>query len=162
MFFKSHSCNSAAKPDKKVKKYWWVKKFQQEDYDFLFSQPYTVTIPSYNVVVVHAGIVPGVSLEQQLPNDMIRMRGVIRNSDGSYSGTDAKDVVPWAACWPGPQHVYFGHNASRGLQQHPFATGLDTGCVYGRSLTGALISSPNQKPILYTVQAKEVYCKPDI
>jgi len=131
--------------------------FQQEDIDFLFNQPYTVSVPSFNVIVVHAGLVPGVPLHSQRPIDMNTMRGVVLGSDGSYTGTPSKAVGPWAASWPGPQHVYFGHNASRGLQRHPFATGLDTGCVFGRELTGVMINSPSQQPVLYSVPAKQVY-----
>jgi len=142
--------------------YMWVKDFQQEDIEFLFNQPYTISVPSHSVIVVHAGLVPGVSLDCQQPINMVTMRGVVRGSDGSYTGTKSKAVGPWAASWPGPQHVYFGHNASRGLQQHPFATGLDTGCVYGRELTAAMISSPNQQPVLYSVPAKQVYSVPNI
>jgi len=140
--------------------YTWVKDLQPEDVEFLFNQPYTISIPRYNIIVVHAGIVPGVPLDSQRPIDMTTMRGVVLDSGGGYSGTESKASGLWAALWPGPQHVYFGHNASRGLQRHPFAMGLDTGCVYGRELTGAMISSPNEQPVLYSVPAQKCYKVP--
>ncbi len=60
----------------------------------------------------------------------------------------------WGVHWPGPEHVYFGHAARYNLQLHPHATGLDTGCVKGRQLTGMYITGDKQR---YSVPAKHKY-----
>jgi diadenosine tetraphosphatase ApaH/serine/threonine PP2A family protein phosphatase len=95
-------------------------------------------------LVVHGGLVPGIPLEQQTRDHLLNLRSI--NSEGEPS--KRIEGAPWASLWRGPEHVVFGHDAVRGLQLHPFATGLDTGCVYGRELTalvlptGELVSVP--------------------
>ncbi len=101
------------------------------------------------VIVVHGGIVPGVPLERQERDHLINLRSIA--ADGRPS--TRIEGTPWAALWPGPEHVVFGHDAVRGLQQHPFATGLDTGCVYGRALTALVL--PDRE--LMFVQARRAY-----
>lgn len=88
-------------------------------------------------VVVHGGLVPGVALVRQEREHLLNLRSI--TPDGRPS--NRLDGTPWAALWPGPEHVVFGHDAVRGLQRHPFATGLDSGCVYGRELTALVLPS---------------------
>lgn len=100
--------------------------------------PYTIRLPDHNAIIVHAGLVPDRALELQKFDDMTLMRNIAicRGVGGQINYITAehgKDGAPCAAVWPGPEHVYFGHDAKRGLQQEKFATGLDTGACYGTS-----------------------------
>lgn len=115
------------------------------DWAYLESLPLYLALPELGVLVVHGGLIPRVPLEEQ-PRDMIiNLRSITSEGEPSKR-VDAG--APWGSLWPGPTHVVFGHDAVRGLQRHPFATGLDTGCVYGRELTalvlpvGELVSVP--------------------
>jgi len=100
-------------------------------------------------VVVHAGLVPGVPIERQERKMLLNLRSI------SDAGQPSKRIEgkPWSTLWPGPEHVVFGHDALRGLQRRPFATGLDTGCVYGRELTALVLPTGE----LVSVPARRVY-----
>ena len=100
-------------------------------------------------VVVHAGLVAGIPVAKQTREHLLTMRSI------ATDGRPSKRVegVPWGALWAGPEHAVFGHDAVRGLQQHALATGLDTGCVYGRELTGLLL--PEHR--LIAVPARRAY-----
>jgi hypothetical protein len=124
-----------------------------KSYAYLESLPYWHRIPAYNLIAVHAGIVPTLPLEEQHPRDVVTMRSL--KPDGTASSR-MNQGVPWATKWKGPELVVFGHDAVRGLQQHPFALGLDTGCCYGRELTAYLL--PEKK--LVSVPAKRCYSSP--
>lgn len=106
--------------------------FSAEDWRTLEALPLYVDLPMHNALVVHGGLVPGVPLAHQERELLLNMRSF------DAQGRPSKRVeggTPWAAHWPGPRFVVFGHDAVRGLQRHPFALGLDTGCVYGGQLS---------------------------
>lgn len=135
-------------------RYSWVNDLTNEDVQWLADLPYTIRIPaSYwenreeatDVLIVHAGLVPGVELKDQTFDTMMTVRRVFPPSSFEQS--------LWATLWKGPEHVIFGHDAKTGLQQHEFATGLDTGCCYGKQITGILL--PQRQ--LVTVKALREY-----
>ena len=105
----------------------------EADWRYLDQLPLWLDFPELNCLVVHGGLIPGVELERQPRHVLLNMRSL--DAEG-HASMRVDGGVPWASRWPGPRHVVFGHDALRGLQQHPHATGLDTGCVYGRELTG--------------------------
>jgi len=143
--------------------------------------PFTLSFPFLEpqpVVAVHAGLVPGVPLEQQLRKHMTTMRnlqlmaapaateggwrGGGGGGEGGGGGAGRPRLVAlersdqgeaWAKLWEGPAHVMFGHDARRGIQQEPFATGLDTGCCYGHKLSAQILPSGE----IVQVDAKEQY-----
>ena len=100
-------------------------------------------------LVVHGGLVPGVPLAQQERKYLLNLRSITRD------GAPSKKIegTPWAALWKGPPHVVFGHDAIRGLQRHRWATGLDTGCVYGGALTALVLPAGD----LVSIQARRAY-----
>ena len=158
-----------------VGKYSWIQTLSVEDKQWLYDLPYTLSIPQFNCVVVHAGLVPGISLEDQTEYNMIMMRNVSRiTSSEPYGAHSTADIgQPWAEAWGKESikcqyhllkskdrvpHIYFGHDAKRGLQQYEKATGLDTGVCYGRKLTGIILP----ERLLVQVNAKKVYQVPAV
>lgn len=140
------------------KTHGWVADMDGEDIDFLINMPYTISVPSLSSIIVHGGIIPGRNLQAQNIKDMVHMRNIIQedyfHGSGLRGDRHVKEGFAWASFWPGPEHVYFGHDARRGLQFHPLATGLDTGCVYGKELTGVFM---NYSKKLISVKAHKVH-----
>jgi hypothetical protein len=127
-----------------------ARSLDESDWALLEALPLWLRLPEHGALVVHAGLVPGIALEQQDPELLMNMRCVRADGTGTR---DPDDGVLWGSLWPGPELVLFGHHATRGLQQHPFAIGLDTGCCYGGRLTACIL--PERR--LVSVPAQRVY-----
>ncbi len=112
-----------------------------EDWVLLETSPLALALPEHGLTVVHAGVDPARPLAQQEPGTLLNIRHV-RGEGG--------EKQLWGTAYAGPEQLVFGHNAIEKLQLHPFATGLDTGCVYGGRLT-ALVLEENE-PVPAAVQ----------
>lgn len=112
----------------------------------LRSLPLRVDLPSNGVSVVHAGLVPGVPIEAQDPRALMYLRRLSTRRGSVPAWTEENTGVLWGEQWIGPPHVVFGHNAVEGLQLHPWATGLDTGAVYGGRLSALVLREGEAPP----------------
>lgn len=131
-----------------------ARSLSEADWAWLESLPMSLSLPDFRVRVVHAGFVPGVALEEQQRENLLNLRSI--TPDGKPSKR-ASEGAPWGSLWRGPEHIVFGHDAIRGIQQHPFATGLDSGCVYGGALTALVL--PERRFV--SVRARRAYAGTD-
>ena len=137
---------------------WIAPRLSASERRWLSELPLSLSLPGLSPphVVVHAGLVPGVALQQQSAFDLLNIRNVLPDGGGSKRKSEG---VNWVERWTGPELVVFGHCAARGLQQPAsgLALGLDTGCCYGNKLSGFLL--PERR--LLQVTARETYTAPD-
>lgn len=118
-----------------------VNELTEDDWELLHTLPLFVDVPEHGIVLAHAGLDPSLPLDRQDPWVVTHVRSI--DAQGKPS---EKWGRPWAETYFGPEHIVFGHNARKLPQLHPFATGLDTGCVYGGRLTGMLLPHGEKPP----------------
>jgi hypothetical protein len=123
----------------------------EKEWQYIESLPYWITIPEQKIIVVHAGLVPGVQLEKQKLFDLTHMRN-ITNGEASEDG---KVGTAWTDHWNGPDLIIYGHDAMRGLCVRDHSIGLDTGCCYGDKLTAFIYPSKE----IVQVNAKMQYAQ---
>lgn len=106
-------------------------------------------VPNGKGIAVHAGIVPQISLKNQNPLDNLEMRSLI---SPYFNETTSDPHTPGSKRWskvynskkstfyPPDNVVYYGHDASKGLNLKKFSKGLDSGCDTGGQLSAMVIS----------------------
>jgi hypothetical protein len=134
----------------------------RSDFAMLKALPMWIDFAQHGVRVVHAGVEPGVPIEEQDPRTLMSIRCVSKDGEPVTKRGDAL----WGAVYKGPPHVVFGHNAGPEPQIHPWATCIDTGCVYGGHLTAMVLREGATPPppawrrdVLVSVRARKAYIK---
>lgn len=117
------------------------KKLELEDHlRWMSDLPYHIETDKF--IVVHAGFDPRKLLTKNDKDTLVSLRVL-------------EDIQkPWFEMYEGDKHIYFGHWGKLGLYYGKNVTGLDTGCVYGKKLSGLIVEENK----LIQVKAKKVYC----
>lgn len=103
---------------------------------------YIKSFPSYieekDFMVVHAGLIPHKHPNQTALDDLVN----IRHWDTSLNKRVSQSIgKPWHDYYTSSKLVVYGHWARQGFFQKENSICLDSGCVYGNSLTGVFLPS---------------------
>ncbi|KAF9931787.1 hypothetical protein FBU30_009591 [Linnemannia zychae] len=140
--------------DRRSEHYRIARAMTKTQYNYLLQCPLILTIPkeiSVNhipVHVVHAGIDPARDILNQRPWVLVNIRNLLKDGTPSRKKNKGRG---WAREFNEKHHrrspskrdflVVYGHDAGRSLNVMPWSIGIDTGCVYGRELTGYIVET---------------------
>ena len=95
-----------------------------------------------------------IPLDRQSLEALYEVREVVPSERGMWrmAKKGLEEGLEWASVWNGPEHIVFGHDAKRGLQDRKLATGLDSGVCYGFRLTAYVIKADQDAMLV---------CRPD-
>ncbi|ORX54955.1 Metallo-dependent phosphatase [Hesseltinella vesiculosa] len=108
-------------------------------YNYLAACPMAVELPFLNAYVVHGGLDPNVDdVANNDPYTVFNVRDVVngvptRDNDIGGHWTDWYQIITNTKNTT--RKVYYGHDASRGLDLEAVTFGLDSACVYGHKLS---------------------------
>jgi serine/threonine protein phosphatase 1 len=131
---------------------------------YLASWPLVVDFPKERVAAVHGGFLPQMQVtagDVERERDVIPELRWIRKKDGEWrpAGKEKKrkEDVLWAEKWRGDRFVLYGHTPLGEPKRDKSALGLDTGCVYGGSLTAAILTDGEWETV--SVKARRKYAE---
>ncbi|KAF9585130.1 hypothetical protein BGW38_003786 [Lunasporangiospora selenospora] len=130
-------------------------KMNDDQYQYMLGCPLILSLPSklsaqkVPIHVIHAGVDPKRDLRKQLPWVLTNIRNVL--DDGTPSrkhkhGDGWSDIFNELQSSKSKKNieeymVVYGHDAGRSLNVKTWTVGLDTGCVYGGSLSGYVVET---------------------
>lgn len=137
-----------------------------EDVAFMEAMPSYYLLEN-NWIVVHAGLEPFKTLEEQYRDRMCRIRYISKETFKTLSLTSELLQPPnsifWTELYSGPYNVIYGHNvhslSDPNIEVRPSGiktVGIDTGCVFGGRLSAFIL--PDEEVV--QIQSKKVYFQP--
>ncbi|KAF9100749.1 hypothetical protein BGX27_000262 [Mortierella sp. AM989] len=140
--------------DKASEHYHIAKKMSKRQYNYLKNCPLILTLPrklsvkNIPIHVIHAGIDPHRSILKQEPWVLTNVRNLLedgtpsrKKNEGRGWAMEFNELHKRRSLMKQDFLIVYGHDAGRSLNVMPWSIGLDTGCVYGRELTGYVVET---------------------
>lgn len=137
-----------------------------EDWEWLVSLPIYIRILE-NWVVIHAGLEPGRTIEEQDPGVILHGRYLRKSNkrmERSLANISIEDACFWTEMWDGPENIVYGHMVTPTRMPHidisaggALCVGIDTGCCFGHSLTAMILDSEGRSFSFMSVQAQRAH-----
>lgn len=128
------------------------KQLKPEHYDYLRRLPLYLRLPEHNAVVVHAGVYPGRSVEEQRREHLLHIQMINPPDEGTKWPNKAPEGWRfWTNLYDGPELVIFGHTVFDKPLLTDKLAGIDGGACFGRALHAfvlpgrELVSVPAQR-----------------
>ena len=153
-----------------------AKELSHDQLSYLRSFPLALRIGNIrgigDMIVVHAGLVPGLPIDSQDPSSIMNMRIIDLKTHVPSKKHQSQNSIPWFKLWNKfqrllPAHsklqtptpgldsilthrttIVYGHDSRRGLQIGKYTKGLDSGCVKGGKLTALVLSEGGRQDIV--------------
>lgn len=138
-----------------------AQQFSKEQIDYLQQCPVILRVPNApglqggEMMVAHAGLVPGVEMDRQDPFQVMNMRTIDLIT---MVPSELRIFEPWEKIWNHQQaHVHppsqrvtvvYGHDSKRGLNIKKYSKGLDSGCVKGGKLSALILDSWGRERVM--------------
>lgn len=136
----------------------FLQQMTEEEYQHFCQMPYTITLPKQSAMVVHAGIIPGREFKDCICIDFTTTGNLIQDQNQALQHVPVPGYGEhWCQHWKGPMHIYYGHDPQCAHLISPYATCLDTGCMYGDKLTAVVLTNHGTQREFYDVPALKVY-----
>lgn len=144
----------------------------EEDIAFMRLLPSSIFIEQSNWVIVHAGLVPNVSLANQKRGTLTHIRYVDNNSHKPVSLDEnlnpPANSVYWTDVFAQNYNVAYGHNVHNLMfpnvkHNKSYLVGIDTGCCFGGRLTAFVLPQQTNEPItqdnFVQIQSQKIHYK---
>lgn len=155
-------------PKEKIEIY---QQLSEEDLKYLESCPFKKYIEEYNLLAVHAGVIPSCNPFKQKNRTYAHARFVDKDTykmlsiDKDNGFAQPSNSIHWSEAYEGSVDIVYGHDVKsleevqvRYNNKGARTIALDTGCCFGGKLSAMSFSSNTPKGEIIQVQSSDVKC----